>query len=129
LLLAGLLGWGYWEFGSLPNALAYMNGERLLVHPSTCSFGSAPRGEEREVHVSVQNRTEREVRVLGARMSCTCITTDELPVSIEPGGQRDFTIRVFLGGKESTFEKRVDYYTDYEAKPSLPVLVRGEITD
>lgn len=129
LPLGVLLAWGCWELGSLANVLAYVNGERLLVDPGTCWFGTAGRGEEREVRVTIRNRTEKTIRVLGARMNCTCMTTDELPVEIEPGGRRDFTIRVFLGGTESTFEKRVDYYTDYEAKPSLAVVVRGEITD
>jgi hypothetical protein len=104
-------------------------GERLLVDPATCSFGSAPRGEEREMHATVRNKTDRTVRILGARTNCTCMTTDEFPVSIEPGGRHDLAIRVFLGGKEATFEKRIDYYTDYDAKPSLAVLVRGQIAD
>jgi hypothetical protein len=129
LPLAGLLAWGCWELGSLANVLAYVQGERLLVDPATCLFGTAPRGEERELHATIRNKTDRTIQILGARMNCTCMTTDEFPVSIAPGGRHDLTIRVFLGGKEPPFEKRIDYYTDCDAKPSLAVLVRGQIAD
>jgi len=39
------------------------------------------------------------------------------------------TIHVEFIGKDSVFEKRIDYYTDDEAKPVIPVVVRGKLTD
>ncbi len=130
LLIAAVLAWGHWEFGSLSCTLAYLNGERLLVDPATLSFGAGRRGEERDLHVTIRNRTGKEVKLLGAKSTCSCMAAvEKFPISISPGGQQELTIHVWLIGKDSLFEKRVDYYTDDEANPVIAVTVRGTITD
>lgn len=130
LLIAALLAWGYWEFGSLSNTLAYLNGERLLVDPATLSFGAVRRGEERDLQVTIRNRTGKEVKIMGAKSNCGCMGMEEkFPFSIAQGGQRELTIHIWFTGKDSAFEKRVDFYTDNEAKPVTAVLVRGTIAD
>jgi hypothetical protein len=130
LLIAIALAWGHWEFGSLASTLAYLNGERLLVDPGTLSFGMAARGEERDLHLTIRNRTGKEVKVLGARSTCGCmVTAEKFPLSIGDRGQQELTIHVWLTGKDSVFEKRVDFYTDDEANPVIPATIRGTITD
>jgi len=130
LLIAALFAWGYWEFGSMANTLAYANGERLLVDPKVLSFGAAPRGEQREVHMTIRNRTGKTVTILGAQSKCGCLRMEEdFPISLANGSQRELTIYVALTGEGSAFEKGVDFYTDDEAKPVIGVVVRGEIKD
>lgn len=130
LLISLALAWGHWEFGSLSSALAYLNGERLLVDLGTLSFGTARRGEERDLQFTIRNRTGKEVKILGTRSTCGCMATAEkFPISIGNRGQQDLTIHVWLTGKDSAFEKRVDFYTDDDANPVVPVVVRGTITD
>ena len=129
-LIAAALAWGYWEFGSLANTLAYLNGERLLVDPGALSLGTGRRGEERVVHFAIRNRTGKEVEILGAKSTCGCMAmAEEFPFSIANGNQRELTIHIGLTGKDSAFEKEIDFYTDDEAKPVIAVVVRGEITD
>jgi hypothetical protein len=130
LLLAALLAWGHWEFGSLANTLAYLNGERLLVDPRVISFGAVRRGEERDLHVTIRNRTGEEVKIIGAKSNCGCMATvEQFPCALANGDQREFPIHIWFTGNESTFEKRVDFYTDDDAKPVIAVVVRGKITD
>lgn len=130
VLIAAFLAWGYMAFGSLATTLAYLNGERLLVVPGTLSFGAARRGDEQDLKVTIQNRTGKEVKILGARSTCGCMGTEEkFPFSMADGDQRELTIQVWLVGKDSLIEKRVDFYTDDEANPVISVTVRGTITD
>jgi hypothetical protein len=130
LLMAAVLAWGHWEFGSLSNTLAYLNGERLLIDPGTVSFGIARRGEERNAHVTIRNRTGKEVKFLGAKSTCACMGVEEkFPFSIADKGQKEVSIRVWFTSKDSVFKKRVDFYTDDEANPVLAIAVHGTITD
>lgn len=130
LLIAAALKWGYWEFGSLASTLAYLNGESLLVDPGTLSFGTARRGDERDMHVMIRNRTGKAVKILGVKSTCGCmVTAEEFPLSIRDRGQQKLTIHVWLTGKDSLFEKRVDFYTDDEANPVIAAAVRGTIMD
>lgn len=129
LLIAVSLAWGYREFGSLANTLAYLNGERLLVDPGSLSFGTARRDEERDLHLMIRNRTGKTVTILGGRTTCACMTTEKFPFSITNGSQRELTIHVWLTGKDPVFERRIDFYTDDEANPVIAVSIRGEITD
>lgn len=73
LPIVAVLAWGYWEFGSLANTLAYLNGERLLVDPESLSFGTGRRGEERDLHFAIRNWTGKDVEVLGAKSTCGCM--------------------------------------------------------
>ena len=128
LLLAVLLAWGYWELGSFANIVAYANGERLLVDPKVLSFGSAPREEERELHVTIHNRTGKPVTVLGAQSKCGCLKLeDEFPFSIAKGGQKVLTIRVWPTGDNAKFERDIAFFTDDDASPLITLSVRGEI--
>ncbi|HZV04527.1 MAG TPA: DUF1573 domain-containing protein [Gemmataceae bacterium] len=130
LLIAPVLVWGHREFGSIASTLAYLNGERLLVDPGTLSFGTIRRGEERDLRVTIRNRTGKDVKVVGARSTCGCMASVErFPLSIADGDKQELTIHVEFIGKDSVFEKRIDYYTDDEAKPVIPVVVRGKLTD
>ena len=130
LPIVAVLAWGYWEFGSLANTLAYLNGERLLVDPEVISLGTAQRGEERDLHLTIRNRTGKDVEVLGAKSTCGCMgTAEEFPLSIADGSQRELTIHVWFTGNDSAFEHRVDFYTNDGTKPVIAVVVRGKITD
>lgn len=129
-VIAALLAWGQHEFGSLGNTLAYLNGHRLLAAPDRLSFGTARRGEEKVLHVTIQNRTGKNLKLLGARSTCGCMATEEqFPIAIADGGQRELTVRVWLTGKDSKFEGRIDYYTDDETNSAITVVVRGTIVD
>jgi hypothetical protein len=130
LLIAVVLAWGYWQLGSLSSTLAYLNGERLFVDRGVLSFGTAKRGEERSLQLVIRNRTGKDVRILGAKSTCSCMgTEEEFPFLLADGGQRELTVRVWVVGKDSLFEKRLDFYTDDENNPVISVTVRGKITD
>jgi hypothetical protein len=118
LLLAAPLAWGYWQFGSLASTLAYLNGERLLVDPATPSFGVAKRGEERDVQVTIRNRTGKDVKILGAKSTCGCmVMAEQFPISIANAGQQELTIHIWLTGNESAL-----------AAPALVPFGKGDST-
>lgn len=129
-LIAALLAWGRWEFGSLGNTLAYLNGQRLLAAPNVLSFGTARRGEERILQVTLLNRTGKTVALPGARSTCGCMGIEvQFPIVIMQGDRCKLTVRVWPTGKDSAFEGRIDFYADDESNPAIPVLVHGTITD
>jgi hypothetical protein len=130
LLIAAVIAWGYWQFGSLSCTLAYLNGERMLVDPGMLSFGTARVGEDRDLHVTIRNQTGKDVKILGARSTCGCIAAvEKFPLSIVDGARQELTVHVWFTDKDSAFEKRVDYYTDAESNPVIAVAVRGTIMD
>lgn len=91
VVLAGCL----W-FGSLPEALAYLRDERLTLSPSVLDFGQGANGESRLATVSVLNRTDRPVRIVGGTTDCSCATTKDLPVTIPPHERRAVTVRLMF---------------------------------
>jgi hypothetical protein len=105
-VLSGLLGvvvllglftaLGSLLFGSPGEALAYIRGERLSIRPRWIDLGAGELGESREVPVTLVNRTDKEIRIIGGTSDCACVTTKSLPVTIPPGEKRSVSLVVNL---------------------------------
>lgn len=123
--LALVAAWGFWQFGSFSAGLARLRGDRLLVDAYSKSFGSLEAGRVGTVEFNLLNTTWRPVTVLGARSSCTCAATDDLPMVVPSGGRRSIRILVRRDRKPGRVSEQVSLFTDEPSQPELVIRVEG----
>lgn len=115
------------RFGSIPTALAYLSGERLLVAKSSKSFGAVEAGTQLEIPFEVMNHSDRTVTIVGARSSCDCTIASNLPSTIRPGGVGTVTVRIKTGRWRGNFSSTVTLYADDARRRSLALTIRGYV--
>jgi len=123
--LSLIIGWGYFQTGSATLVLPYLDGERLLVEPSTLSMAEQKAGGIVEGKFRVVNSTRGDVTLLGAEKSCTCITLDEFPLTIPRGKARELMIKVHLGTRPGEYEQSIKFFTDYRDLGVFNVKIQG----
>jgi hypothetical protein len=95
-LLALGLGAAWMIFGSLPVALRYLRGERLIAEPTRIHLNHLSAEVPTEALVEVRNYNLRAVQLLGATTQCTCVFARDLPVTIPAGRRFRLPIQVRL---------------------------------
>jgi hypothetical protein len=83
--VAGLGTLSVLAFGSLDGALARLRGESLSVSTSYLDFGEGSPNEILTATVEITNRSDGPVQLVGGTSDCSCIATDDMPVTIQPG--------------------------------------------
>jgi Protein of unknown function (DUF1573) len=116
-------------FGSLAPAVAYLRGDRLIADAYTRSLGTIRKGEERAAFFVLTNSSNRAVKILGSRASCTCLVVDELPVALPPHGV--FRLRIGLRPrvKPGQIAERVSLFTDREGEERLELKISGRVVE
>jgi Methylamine utilisation protein MauE len=126
--LFGLLaGTGALIFGSADAALAHLRGERVSVRPAFVDIGSGVPGQTFEATVELVNRTDRPVRIIGGTSDCSCVTTDELPLTLGPGEARGVTVRVKLSSDLGIFNRKAFFWTDHDQARAVLFDLTGRI--
>jgi hypothetical protein len=110
----GIIGLASLSFGSVDAALARLRGERISIRPSIVDVGAGQPGDTLEAVVEVVNRTDRPVNLLGGTSDCSCVTTRDLPVALEPGEARSVSVQVRLTGNAGFFNRKAFFWTDCE---------------
>lgn len=124
------IAWGFVRFGSLHDAWLYAGGARVMLDRSTLSLPPGKVGDTRSAVFRLRNLTGKPVRVLGATVSCDCVSTEGLPSEVDAGGSILLRSSVHLDGRVSgSFEQSVTYFTDHPSAPSLRVVIRGQVLD
>jgi hypothetical protein len=122
------LAWSLLRFGSLSDAFRYARGSRVVIDPPTLVLPPGRFDDRQTADFRMRNLTSQPVRVLGATVSCDCVTTEGLPTVIDAGGSLRLRSSVHLDARSlGPFVQSVLYYTDHPAAPSLRVVIRGEI--
>lgn len=99
--------------GSRPgDVLARVRGERISVEPPVADIGADIAGQKRQFTVRLHNHTDHTVNIVGGTTSCACIATDDLPVSIAPGGSAPVTVITGFRGTPGLFQQEFRFYTD-----------------
>lgn len=107
-MLAGLAAL---RFGSPEAALAYFRGELVSVRPRLVEVGEGVPGEHLQATVELVNRTDRPIRVVGGTSDCSCVATENLPLTLAPGEARSVTVHVRLSGAPGMFTRQVAFLT------------------
>ena len=112
-------------FGSIPVALHYLRGDRLILEPASLHAEGLTISNFVVVTTEIHNYTRAPVRLLGSAANCTCVTAKDLPGVIPAGeiGRVAFGVRALPGKPE--VNQRIVIYTDNPGRPQLGVHVLG----
>ncbi|MFO0960897.1 MAG: DUF1573 domain-containing protein [Isosphaeraceae bacterium] len=127
LVLAGVSAWGLARFGSIPSALAYARGDRLIPDARSLSFGRVDPGSTVEVGTGLTNHADRPIQLIGSNASCSCLLPEELPVVISPGGSHRFKIGIDSHARRGVVHERIVIFTDSPTQSQVGLTVSGEI--
>lgn len=106
-----VVGSTYLMFGSFSEALTYFRGEALTLSPSPVDLGEVRAADSRRVYVQATNRTDRAIQLIGAKFTCSCLSTDKLPLTIAPHETRLLGVVVRFGGAPGWFTQTAYWYT------------------
>lgn len=119
---------GVFRFGSLRDAWLYAGGARVAIDRSALALPTGNVGDTESAVFRLRNLTTQPVKVLGASVSCDCVSTEKLPAEVPPGGSLLLRSAVHLDGRVTgPFEQFVTYDTDHSSAPSLRVTIRGHV--
>jgi hypothetical protein len=127
---ASVLAFGYIGLSLLGNPkhfLAALVGEPLIVEPLSVAVEPGKAGEQRSFDVSLTNLTHHPIRVVGGTNTCSCITTDSLPLVIPPGTHADVAVRMRLLGSPGYFVHQYELYTDAPGRGIITAHIYGSI--
>jgi hypothetical protein len=127
-VVAACAGWAFLRFGSLRDAWLYAGGARVVIDRSALALPTGKVGDTQTAEFRLRNLTSRPVKVLGATVSCDCVTTEGLPAEVAAGGSLRLRSSVHLDGRVTgPFQQSVTYYTDHPAAPSLRAVIQGNV--
>lgn len=127
LLFAVLIAFSFWQFGSLPNAFAYVRGEDYVLSSRVVDVGEGEYGEIREGAILIRNLTFKPIRIVGLDASCRCAASEPLPITIAPRETRQFSVKVSLGGKGGSIERAAQIMFDSHGHMSkASIVLQGE---
>lgn len=127
LILSLLAGLAHVNFGSTQGALAYLRGERLSVSPRLLDMGQGQPGETREATVELWNWTDKPVRLIGGTSDCSCVATNNLPLTIPPGEGRTINVKMRLPNANGMFNRTAFLMTDDDQARTLMFRLTGQI--
>jgi hypothetical protein len=116
------------RFGTVSAALNYLSGQRLIVDENRRSFGTLEAGRERTVEFMVTNDTSKPVSLLGARVSCTCVSVEDLPRTLAPSARWPLRVTIRAGRRERDVSEGLWLYTDAENRPQIALQLTGRMS-
>ncbi len=128
ILFLSLIFWASVHFGSIRAALDYVRGARVIVDANTQTFGSAHAGSVVFVPFKISNLSGRELTLLGAHSSCSCLIADGFPMTLADTRTQVFRVQVRTKSREGPFAETLFLFTDDKSRPRLALNVTGTVT-
>ncbi len=116
-------------FDNPVDALARLRGESLTVESSVSEVGEGLQGEQRPFTIHLRNHTDRPLRVVGGTTDCSCLATDDLPITVPPGEARPIDVRMKFSGGIGRFQHRFVLYTDDEKQRVVVARFSGRVVE
>lgn len=108
----------YTAFGSIPLAMRYLRGERVILEPSDIRLERPKNADSLGVDAVFSNLSDRPVMLMGANSSCSCVVTRDLPVKVESGGR--FTLPITVNFvRDKLVDETIVLYTDHPNQSRL----------
>jgi hypothetical protein len=104
--------------GSLAGGLATLGGMELTADPPVIDYGEQIGDRSVERSVRLVNHSDRPLRVSGGTSDCRCVATDDLPLTIAPGGAAAIRVRLKLPAGEGRFARTVWLWSDADRRLS-----------
>jgi len=108
-------------YGSIRGLRAALRGDSLLydawVEPSKPLVAD----EEAVLSVRVRNLTSRPVRIVGFLTTCTCTSTQSVPLTLAPRQELVVPVHVIPPPGKEDFQSSMTLYTNVSTQAELPV--------
>ena len=127
VILAAFAATAHLAFGSTQAALAFLRGETLSVMPRLLDMGEGLAGETREGSVEVRNWSDKPVRLYGGTSDCSCVATEDLPLTIPPHEARTVHVKMRLPSADGLFNRTAFLMTDDDHARTLMFRLTGQI--
>ena len=119
----------HYHFGSIPAALAALRNERLSLEPALIDMGEGIPGETREAAVTLTNRTDSPIRLIGGTADCFLHSTRRFAgchsAWREPLHYHSHAFAALAG----TFTRRAELSIDDQGFRKVAFRVTGRIHD
>ncbi len=123
LILVVLTGATTWVYGSPAAAIARLQGAPLYT-PGYVDFEATKPGEAVERTVPVTNWTDHAVRLIGGTSDCSCVTTTNMPLTINPGETATVAVRLKVPASASgAFTRRVELWSDCDQRRAIRLTI------
>jgi hypothetical protein len=127
VIYAGLLAVAILTFGSTSAALAALRGQPVSLKPSPLDLGQASPNQVLEAVVEVVNYSDHPVRIIGGTSDCSCVATDDLPMTLAVNEARPISIRVRLSSETGFFNRKVIFWTDNDLARLIGLTLTGRV--
>ena len=97
-------------------AIARLRGKTVAVTPLVLDLGRQPGGTEVYGSVKVSNFSNVPVRIAGGTSDCSCILTEKLPWTLQPGEEVELPVRVKLPKAAGAFHREAYLWTDTQER-------------
>jgi len=118
IIVACVLAWAKYQFGSLSTARAFLRGQAVVLYPETIKIQG---GQSTTKSVVIQNNSLDEIVLLGTRPTCDCLVLGTFPMTIPPLKSHEISVR-FSSNSEDARENAqhgVLIYTNSQVIPRL----------
>jgi len=123
-----LVALALYAFGSFGSALSYLKGDRLMVDSHLKSFGEVKQGQRPSLVFELTNTSNRSITILGAKTKCTCVLTENLPLSVPPWNRRSIKLAIKTDSRNGSIQEPVQLFTDFSGQPEVELGVLGHVT-
>jgi hypothetical protein len=110
-------------------ALARLRGESITIEPVVSAVGDGEVGWQRKFPIRLRNHTDRPVRLYGGTTSCSCIATDDLPITLPGGGTETLEVQVRFAGSPGRFRHRFVLLSDDAVQPKIVAYFSGQVLE
>lgn len=112
-VILGLIATGMTIYTGDPwAAIAKLRGETITIIPTVTELGQGVVGQHLSFKVQLRNYSDKTVKVVGGTTSCACIATQDLPITISPGGSESIKVYIKFTGSPGKFTHRFVLYSD-----------------
>lgn len=119
------LALGVMAFGTLDRATAFLANKTYSIAPGNINLGVSSQGDIREADVHISNWSARPLRVVGGTSTCSCLTTSDLPCTIEPGETATLRIKIRFPDSEGRSQHLAKFILDADGWQEVPFQVAG----
>jgi hypothetical protein len=114
--------WAWWNFGSVQTGWAYTSGYRVIPVSESIEFDSVLAGTKVHGTFVLQNLSNQDIQVIGAKPDCYCITASHFPILLKKRGQCSLDFE-FLADDNVTVETVVEHHIVVNFDTAHPPLV------
>jgi hypothetical protein len=114
-------------FDNPARMLARLRGDSITIEPAVSDVGEAEVGIVRTFTVQLTNQTDRPIRLLGGTNSCSCIATDDLPLTLSERGTGSINVTVRFVGSSGRFQHTFAFLTDDKTQRTVVARFSGQV--